>query len=118
MIFFLSGLFSAVFGGMGIGGGMLLIPVLTFFTDLTQQQIQGINLMYFIPSAAAAVIIHKKKGNIGKSVLKPVILPSLPACAIGAFAAMAISAGSLRRLFAIFLLFVGISELFKKGKGK
>ena len=118
MIFFLSGLFSAVFGGMGIGGGMLLIPVLTFFTDLTQQQIQGINLLYFIPSAAAAVILPNTEGHIANSVLKPIILPSLPACAIGAFAAMAISAGSLRRLFAIFLLFVGISELFKKGKGK
>ena len=81
MILFLSSLFSGILGGMGIGGGTILIPVLTFFTDYTQQQIQGINLIYFIPSAAMAVIIHLKKGNIEKKIIKPIVFSSVPAAA-------------------------------------
>ena len=114
MTIFLAGLFSGILGGMGIGGGMVLIPVLTFFTDLTQQQIQGINLMYFIPSAAAALIIHVKKGNVEKSLLKPVIISSIPACVLGAFIATSIDGTILRKLFAVFMLISGIWEFFKK----
>ena len=118
MILFLSGLFSGILGGMGIGGGTILIPVLTFFTDYTQQQIQGINLIYFIPSAAAAVIIHLKKGNIEKKIIKPIIFSSIPACAVGAFCAMILPGDILRKIFAGFLIFIGISEFFKKNGSK
>ena len=118
MIRFLAGLFSGICVGMGIGGGTLLIPALTFLTDFTQQQIQGINLIYFIPSALAAVIIHNRKGNIEKSVLKPMVISAIPACAAGAFAAMLLSGSMLRKLFAVFLLLIGIMELFKKDTGK
>ncbi len=116
MILFLAGLFSGIFGGMGIGGGTLLIPMLTFVTDYTQQQIQGINLIYFIPSALAAVIIHNKKGNIEKSVLKPMVITAVPACAVGALLAMALSGEILRNMFAVFLLIIGIKEIIKKDK--
>lgn len=118
MILFLSGLFSGILGGMGIGGGTVLIPALSFFTDLTQQQIQGINLIYFIPSALAAVIIHAKKGSIEKKGLTPMIIAAVIFSAAGAFTAMFISGDMLRKLFAGFLLLIGISELLKKDNGK
>ncbi len=118
MILFLAGLFSGILGGMGIGGGTVLIPTLSFFTDLTQQQIQGINLIYFIPSALAAVIIHAKKGSIEKKGLTPMIIAAVIFSATGAFIAMFISGDLLRKLFAVFLFIIGIKELLKKDNGK
>ncbi|MCI1931715.1 MAG: TSUP family transporter [Clostridia bacterium] len=114
MIMFLAGLFSGVLGGMGIGGGVLLIPALDFFTELTQQQIQGINLIYFIPSAFVAVIIHKKKGNIQTKKIKPLIIAAVIASIIGAIIALSIQSGTLKKLFAVFLLIMGVYE-FTKG---
>ena len=45
---FLAGLVSGIVGGMGMGGGTLLIPILTIFLDFAQKSAQGINLLFFI----------------------------------------------------------------------
>ena len=113
MIIFLSALFSGIFGGMGIGGGVLLIPALTMFTSMTQQQIQGINLIYFIPSALAAVLIHKKKGNLEVKSLKSFIVAAVIASAIGAFIALKMESDSLKKLFSVFLFIMGSYEIYK-----
>ena len=37
----LAGLLAGIVSGMGIGGGAILIPVILWVTDVTQQQAQG-----------------------------------------------------------------------------
>ena len=39
------GLLSGIISGMGVGGGTILIPALVMMTDISQQGIQGINLI-------------------------------------------------------------------------
>ena len=114
MIMFFIGLFSGVITGMGIGGGTLLIPALAIFSDLTQQQIQGVNLVVFIPASIAALVIHKKKGNIDMKKAKPLIWFGLLGAAAGAFLALYLDPGILRKIFAGFLFIIGIIELRKK----
>ena len=41
------GLVAGVFGGLGMGGGTLLIPLLTIFLGYDQKLCQGINLVSF-----------------------------------------------------------------------
>ena len=53
-----------VLSGMGVGGGSLLIVLLSAFMQVEQVTAQGVNLVYFLPAAAIAVLIHWKKGNI------------------------------------------------------
>ena len=48
------GFLSGIISGLGIGGGVILIPLLAIFTSLSQHQAQGINLAYFLPTAVAA----------------------------------------------------------------
>ena len=60
----LAGLFSGVIGAMGLGGGAVLIIYLALFTDTAQLKAQGINLLFFIPIAAAAVIVYSIKKQI------------------------------------------------------
>jgi len=109
----LVGFAAGVVSGMGIGGGIILIPALTFLFGLQQQNAQHINLLYFIPTALLAVRVHKKSGNIQKDGLLPLILWGLLGALPGALIAVKIDARYLRKGFALFLLVMGIYEIWK-----
>ncbi len=110
----LVGFCSGIISGMGIGGGTILIPALLFLTDITQQQAQGVNLIYFIPTAVTALITHQKKGNLDWKTAKPIALLGLAGAAAGAFLAVSLESDLLRKIFGGFLFLMGLSEIFKK----
>lgn len=56
----ISGTVSGILGGMGMGGGTLLIPLLTLIFGLNQKIVQGINLLSFSVMAVFILIIHLK----------------------------------------------------------
>ena len=113
----LVGFCSGIISGMGIGGGTILIPALLFYTDITQQQAQGVNLIYFVPTAITALITHQKKGNLDWKTAKPLAVLGLTGAAAGAFLAVSLESEILRRIFGGFLFLMGLSEIFKKKKG-
>lgn len=110
----LAGLITGVLSGFGIGGGTLLLIYMTSFAHLEQDLAQGINLLYFLPTAATALIAHKKNGYLKKEAAWPAILCGLAGTALAAWAATALDVGLLRKCFGVFLLFVGLHELFRK----
>ena len=55
------GLLSGIISGMGVGGGTILIPALVMMTDISQQGIQGINLIYFTNGSDSAYNTCKKR---------------------------------------------------------
>jgi len=109
----LIGFAAGVISGMGIGGGAILIPALTIFFGMQQQNAQHINLLYFIPTALLAVSIHKKSGNIEKKGLRPLILWGLLGALLGSLIAVKLDANYLRKGFAIFLLVMALYEIRK-----
>ena len=109
---------SGIISGMGIGGGTILIPALLFFTDITQQQAQGVNLIYFVPTAITALITHQKKGNLDWKTARPLAVLGLAGAAAGAFLAGSLESESLRKIFGGFLFLMGLSEIFKKKERK
>ena len=52
MIEAFAGLVCGVLSGLGIGGGTLLMVYMTAMAGLEQTVAQGINLLYFLPTAA------------------------------------------------------------------
>ena len=46
---FIAGLVGGILGGMGMGGGTLLVPILTVFLSMAQKTSQFMNLVAFIP---------------------------------------------------------------------
>jgi len=109
----LTGLASGVVCGMGIGGGAILIPALTIFLGMEQQAAQKINLLYFIPTAAIALRSHAKSRNIEKKGLLRLTTYGILGAIAGAFIAINIEGGYLRKGFAIFLLCMATYELVK-----
>ena len=58
ILLFITGAAAGVLGGMGMGGGAILIPMLTVFFSVDQINAQAVNLVAFIPMAIVSLAIH------------------------------------------------------------
>ena len=114
MMYVIIGFASGIISGMGIGGGTILIPALSFIMDTPQQQAQAINLLFFIPTAIVALIKHKKEGNIDFQAVKPVIFFGIIGAIIGSIIAVGMNDELLKKIFGGFLFIMGIFEIRKK----
>ena len=47
----LAGFGTGILSAWGVGGGTLLLLLMTLFLGVDQTQAQGINLLYFLPTA-------------------------------------------------------------------
>lgn len=117
------GLSAGVLGGMGMGGGAVLIPMLTVFFKVDQLSAQAINLIVFIPMASVSLIVHVKNKRVKKQGLLWIILPAAACSFAGSLFALAIKMGLLKRLFGGFLILLAIFQFFsdyfaKKLQGK
>lgn len=113
----IAGALSGVLGGMGMGGGTLLIPLLSIFYSVPQHTAQAINLLSFIPMAVVALAIHIKNGLVEFKDIFFVVVPAVIFGVLGAFAAKDISGDLLRKMFGGFLILLSVFQAisgFKK----
>lgn len=110
----ISGFIAGIAGGMGIGGGTLLIPALTLLGGVEQHTAQSANLIFFIPTAVSALVIHIKNKSI--DIKKAVIMSSVGVAGalLGSAAANFTDGTVLRKMFAVFLAVFGIAEILRK----
>lgn len=109
-----AGVATGVLSAFGVGGGSLLLIYLTVFAGVSQQAAQGINLLYFLPAAAAALPSHKKNGLLDRQTIRPAVLTGLVTAAGAAWLSNGLDTRVLRKLFGVFLLYVGVTQLLKK----
>lgn len=118
MKLFFIGLISGIVSGMGIGGGAILIPALIMFVKAPQHIAQSVNLLYFIPTAVAALFVHIKNKRIDFKIAVPIIIFGLFGAYIVSQLAINLSGPTLRKWFGVFLLVIGINEMIRKDKAK
>ena len=113
------GLAAGVLGGMlGIGGGTIVIPGVVLLLEVEQHTAQGISLAAMLLMALVGAFIHYRQGNV-KSRMVLLIAPSAIAFTyLGAWAAGAVAAEWLGRVFAIALLIIGLRMLLSNRGGK
>lgn len=114
---FLCGLGASVISAWGVGGGTLLLLVMTLFLGVDQRTAQGINLLFFLPTAASALVCHWKNGYLDKPALKAAVPPAVALALAGAWAATALDVELLRKPFGVYLLLSGVSLVWP-GKKK
>ena len=112
----LAGAVTGVLSGFGIGGGTLLLIYLTAFAGVDQHLAQGINLLYFLPTAATALPSHIKNGYVDGRTVWPAALAGLAGTALAAWVATGLDVALLHRCFGGFLIMVGLRELFSSPK--
>lgn len=112
MLEILIGLISGIISGTGMGGGTILILLLSIFIGLDQHVAQATNLVFFIPTAIAAIFISLKKKKIDLKVGTIIIITGIVGAAIGAIISSKMNVNLLRKIFGIFLLFIAIYEIY------
>lgn len=109
-----SGIAAGILGGMGMGGGTILIPLLTIFFNVGQKEAQAINLVAFIPMAIVSLAIHIKNKRVKKEGLLWIIVPAVLTSVGGGFAAQAVNGEVLKRIFGGFLLLLSVVQFFSE----
>ena len=93
------GLLTGILSGFGIGGGSLLLLYLTLFEGAGQYQAGGINLLYFLSCAPAALISHRKNGLIEREAFKCCVPAGVVTSVLSALLAARVDTDLLRRAF-------------------
>ncbi len=112
----IAGFISGALGAMGFGGGGVLIIYLTLYKDIPQLTAQGINLIFFIPSAAIALVKHNKNKLIEWKISFSYIVCGIIGVAAGFFLIRFLDEMIIRKIFSLILISVGSKELLIQNK--
>jgi uncharacterized membrane protein YfcA len=109
----LSALFAgALSGAFGIGGGVVLVPLLGLILGLDQHDAQGVTLaILLLPIGATAVVAYHRAGAVRWRLVPPLIAGFLVGVGVGSLGANALPERALRLAFVLFLVYVAIRNL-------
>ena len=119
---FLSGL-------VGIGGGVLIVPLLYFFygtpewsgvpvpSDLEAVIAHATSLFVIVPTSALGTLTYHRVGAVAWRAAVPIALFSIVAAVAGSFAAPLIPVPVLKLGFGLLLAFSGVRMLWPRKKG-
>lgn len=110
----LCGILSGVLGGMGMGGGTLLIPLLTLLFGFNQKIAQGINLIAFAIMALIVIFVHIKNKLIDLKVALTFGAFAVAFSCLGAFLANLINVRYLKICFGGLLIAVAIYQAIEE----
>lgn len=113
MIEILTGIIAGSVSGLGMGGGTILILVLSNFLGVEQHIAQATNLVFFIPTAISAIIINFKQKLINIKLGLLIIVSGSLGAIIGSEIATSLNATSLKKYFGIFLIIISINEIYR-----
>jgi len=117
----LIGIFAGTASGTGMGGGTILISLLTFMCGIEQHIAQAINLIFFIPTSITAIIVNIKNKNINLKTAIIISIFGILGAIIGANLSINTNVGKLKKLFGVFLLIIAtyqIYNLFRMNKNE
>jgi hypothetical protein len=99
------GLLIGVISGLtGVGGGVLVVPLLALGFGIGQRVAQGTSLIAMLPTAAIGALTHHRSGNVDLRAASWMAVAGVPAALIGSALALWLPARALGGLFGIFLL--------------
>ena len=110
----LAGVGCGVLSAWGVGGGTLLLLVMTLFFGVDQAAAQGVNLLYFLPTAAMGLIWPRQTGRRHTARRRRTVPGARGRAAGASWAATALDVTLLRRPFGIFLLIAAAVTLRHK----
>lgn len=112
MLEVLTGLISGIVSGTGMGGGTILILILSLFMGVNQHIAQATNLVFFVPTSITAIIVAIKEKLIDWKIAINLAIFGVIGAIIGANISIRMEVGLLRKLFGIFLSAIAIYEIY------
>ncbi len=112
MLEFFTGLISGTVSGTGMGGGTILILILSVFMGIEQHTAQATNLVFFVPTSISAIITTFKEKLINWEIGIPVAISGIFGAIIGAKISVNMEVNKLKKYFGIFLIIITIYEIY------
>ena len=108
------GLATGVFSGLvGVGGGVILVPILVFLFGMSQHQAQGTTLAMLVPPVGIlAAWTYYKHGYVDLKIAGLICLGFVLGGLIGAKFATVLPSKVLEKVFGVAMLLVSLKMLF------
>lgn len=113
MLAVIFGTISGIVTGLGMGGGTILILLLSLFMGVEQHIAQATNLVFFIPTSLAAILTNLKQKNVNLKLAINISSFGIIGAIIGAIISNNISSENLKKYFAIFILIIALHEIYE-----
>ncbi len=111
---FIIGLISGIFGGLvGLGGGIIMIPLMVGILKLTQRKAHGTSLVAIFFTGITGTAAYAFKGNVDVIAAVSLAAPAIFTIRSGAKFAHAMPEWKLKKSFGAFLLFVLVIFMLK-----
>ena len=116
LILIVIGLLAGILSGtVGIGGGLLMIPMLIFFLGLSQHAAQGTSLAVMLPPIGIlAVMNYYKAGFVEWKFALIIAITFIIGGYFGAKFAVSVSPIVLKKIFGVVLFLAAIKMIFGK----
>lgn len=105
-------------GLLGIGGGTILVPVLTLAQRVPQHAAQGLSLLLIVPVGLVGVVTYARRGKLPARLLPGLLAGGALGGLVGAVMAQGIAGRSLARMFAVFMVAVSLQMIFSRPRAR
>lgn len=112
MLEVLTGIISGTVSGTGMGGGTILILILSVFMGIDQHVAQATNLIFFVPTSITAIITTMKEKLINWKIGIPVAVSGIIGAIFGAKISVNMDVNRLKKYFGIFLILITMYEIY------
>jgi uncharacterized membrane protein YfcA len=104
-------------GFIGIGGGLLIVPALMYFTGLSQMAAQGTSLALMLPPIGAlAVMNYWKAGEVDIRAAAVMVVAFMIGGHFGSRIALAMDPLKVRLAFGTVMLFVAVRMIIQTSR--
>lgn len=110
------GLFAGFLSGLiGIGGGIVIVPVLVYFFAMNQKTAQGTTLfMFLLPIGILGVYNYHKAGHVDFKTAAIMATTFVIGSYLGSKTAISIDTRVVKQIFAVSIILIGIKMLLGK----
>ncbi len=113
----LAGVSAGILSGlMGVGGGMVLVPMMVFLMGIPQHAAQGISLVVIIPTALTGLWHFHHQGIVKYKVAALLALGAVVGALASSDLVQTIPPETLRRFFGVFVICMGLRMALNKKK--
>ena len=109
------GVTSALFG---VGGGILMVPFMVLFLEMTQHVSEGTSLLVIVPTALVGTISHSRRGYVDRRAAGALAAAGIVGALIGALVNLELPGDTLQRMFAVVAAIAGARLIYDGVKGQ
>ncbi|MBS4103320.1 sulfite exporter TauE/SafE family protein [Tsukamurella paurometabola] len=104
---------GAYSAAMGLGGGLLVVPVMAVLFGADLHTAAGTSLLVMLPNAVVGAATHIRHGSADLRVGRPLALAALPGSLVGVSLALALPERGLAVVLGTFMAFLAVREVLR-----